>query len=322
MTSARAIIEQKFKQEQEQCYERVKMLSEMRNEVSNTSKPIKLVIDGEEVSLNLRFLNSLTKGVLGDLPKLFKMTKKNTKLKYNPVALNKDTLAFFKAIEKELGGLDGRDVVDEMPLMFEHGLADQKTVDATWYAYINVAELYKDAKINENVEEESKYKKTFVAPNTVMKKHLKAALEFLIKEIIKGDYDETKINFKGNKKTLAALQDFQIFNYNRIKKKLVKTGAELSPKEKKLLVKAKNDLIKAYEKKIYEIKLDAELAENDLEEAAFLKAAQEVLKEAKVDDYTLEQIHKLEVDEKAKNLAVRAGLDYERAFVNRFKREL
>lgn len=311
--------------------ERAKMLMEMSVEVANTSKPIKIELDGETISLNQRLLNSLTKQIYGRLPGLFKLKIGKGGISYNPVVLNKDTISFLTAIKDDLGALEGDDlkgedatkVIDAMPLMFKRGLADQKTIDATWYAYVNVAELYKGAHVNEKVTDGNYYKQ-YVAPDAKMKKYLKKPLEHLISEVLKGDYDDKKIKFKDNKKTVESLQDFQIFNYNRIKKKLVKTSFELSPEEKKLLAHPKSDaLMKEYETKLYEAFISAQLDEQEfLDDKVFLEIAVEVLKNAKIGDYTPEQIHELDVVPEAKALALRAGIASERNFMSRFKKAL
>lgn len=311
---AKTILHKYVREELARTQSNTKILMEMSGEVVKTNKVIKLTVGEDEVNLNQRLLNSLSKKIPGRLPGLFKLSNTNMSLPYNPIILNKDTLAFFNDAKSEFN-----QVAKKMPLFFQKGWADQKTVDSAWYAYVSKMELYKEAKINEKVKDNGdvKYNKQFVAPDARMKKYLKSPLDSLIKAIIKTKYDSSKINFKGDDETVESLQDFQIFNYNRIKKKLVKN--KLSPAESKLLAKPNDkELFKTYEKELYKAMIESELNGSVMPPNIYLEVAVVVLKD--MGEYTTKQVHGLKVDDKGKILALRAGMDYERAVMVEFKK--
>lgn len=340
---SKQILKQRFVDEIKKSQENIKKLMIMGAELASTKKKIKLVVRDEEKVLSQRLLKSLTNRAVGpQFEQLFKLAIGKMSLLYTPVFLTEDTKNFINDAKNDLGRFEGENIVDRLKVMLKMGVAVQKSVDSIWYIYSNRMNLHEKATINiANAKEGKKLSRQYIAPDARMKKYLKSALQNLVDSLKKTNHTSKTVNFKkGEEETVDSLIDFIIFNYNRIKKLMVRPNKELE-KEKLVMIRKpeNNKVMKAYEGVIYKRMIDLELENKTfLDDGVFLEAAVEVSKmsfkysdnkssAAKEGEYTLgpytkEQIENLDVkkDDDAYVLALRAVIDSECNFLTRVKK--
>nr|QBK89539.1 MAG: hypothetical protein LCPAC001_00490 [Pithovirus LCPAC001] len=340
---SKQILKQRFIDEIKKSQEHIKKLMIMSNEVASSNKKIKLIIRGKENVLSRRMLKYLaTKIVSSDFEKLFKLANNKMSLLYTPVFLTKDTIDFINDAKKDLGLFEGENITDNIKVMLKSGMSDQRSVDSMWYIYSNRMNLHENATINiKNAKEGKKLNRQYIAPDARMKKYLNVALKNLVDSLKKTKHTSKTVNFKkGEDETVESLIDFIIFNYNRIKKMMVRPNDELENSKKNMIRKAANNkVIKTYENIIYNHMIDVELEGGlFLDDNVFLEAAVEVSKksfkyidlkgetktegEYTLGPYTKEQIENLNVNKKDDSyvLALRAVIDSERNYLTKVKK--
>ncbi len=314
-------------------------LMEMSAEVAVNKKIIKIIVRGEEISLNRSLLKKIAKRSMGDNNKLFKIFKvangKNC-IRYSPFFLNEDAANFFLSIKEVIGKFEDEYIIDKLQTLIKYRLTEQSIVDRIISLYIKNSEIYKNASQNKiRVKEGKTASRHYVAPDELMFKYLSPSLEGIVENARNNTSKGTplpsdKINFKNGEETLENLLDFKLYNAGSIRKGM--TDKETKKEQTDMIRKPNNDKVfKEYIKLLWKARVKAAINEDSyIPTDTYINSAVEISKmeftskdgsKYTLGPYTSNQIEELEVNKEddSVRLAIRAIIDTEKAYTKRLK---
>lgn len=336
-----AIFSQFFKEALKENETDNAQLMEMSAYIATFKRPVKLIVRGEEISLNRSLLKKLAKRSMGDnnkLLKIFKVANGKNCIRYSPFFLNKDAREFFLSIKEVIGKFEGEYIIDRLQTMIKYSLTEQSIIDRIVSLYIKKSGIYKNATQNKIREEEGKTaSRHYIAPNELMFKYLAPSLEGIVENARSSasnnkPLSSDKINFKDNIISLDNLLDFKLYNAGSIRKGM--TDLETTKTQIDMIRKPDNDKVfKEYIKILWKAKMEAAIDEKTyIPINTYIDAAIEVSKmefTSKENTYTLgpytaDQINNLDVnkDDDSVRLSIRAIVDTEKAYTKRLKNQV
>lgn len=302
-------------------------LMEMLEYITSHRKYPKLMVRGEELVLNKRYLNRLSRREMGarnnKLLKIFKTAVGKNHVRFSPFILNSSAREFFLQIRETLGKYQGEYIIDRLRMLWKYSIIEQTILDRLISLYIKKSKIFIPASQNKKRKENGEgYSRHYISPNDLMRKYLRPSLESVVASFQGKVPDFDKGNFRDDVLDVDHLLDFKLYNSGTLRKGMTEENPD--PKVREMIQAPQNNkVIKEYLKQVQEAQIKSSIQEEEhLPPETFIQIAAKVSEiqfkgenkeEYQLGPYTPEQIKELEVAPgDALRLAVRANLDTEK----------